>query len=101
MGHGFSRIGFYDLFKDVVSKKMMDLLNYAPFWKCEGPRREGFALGGLSKKQTQGDEIRPTGKKYLMSYRLVIMVTMMVLSQYRIMEMNKIEEQDFRSLHGR
>jgi hypothetical protein len=34
---------------------MMNLLNYAPFWRGEGQTgRGGFALRGLSRKQTQG-----------------------------------------------
>jgi hypothetical protein len=42
---------------------MMNLLNYAPFWKeAKDQEGEGIALGGLSRMQTQGDEIHPTGK---------------------------------------
>jgi hypothetical protein len=58
------------------------------FGEAKDQEGEGFALGGLSRNQTQGDEIRPTGK---MSFRLAI-----IMSQYGILV---IEEQDFRSVH--
>jgi len=44
---------------------MMNLLNYAPFWRDGGPQRGSFALGGLTRKKTQrGDDIHPTAKAF-------------------------------------
>jgi hypothetical protein len=60
------------------------------FGKAKDQEGEGFALGGQSRNQTQGDEIRLTGK---MSFRLAI-----IMSQYEILDKDKIEEQDFRSV---
>jgi hypothetical protein len=51
------------------------------FGEAKDQEGEGFALGGLSRNQTQGDEIRPTGK---MSFRLAIMHS--IMSQYGILE---------------
>jgi hypothetical protein len=44
---------------------MMNLLNYTPFWRGEGPQGGGFALGASEARRgskLRGDEIRPTAK---------------------------------------
>ena len=62
----------------------------------EGPRGGGFELGGMSWKQTRGDEIRPTAK----AFDVILTGDHGAVSVRDIGDEEQNEEQDFWSVHG-